>query len=150
MENKKFEVGFTNYKVLKKNNRFHDARKIVIDYIESTLSEYPDSIVKNNILYDIKQYYKYKRDRKTSFITIIGTILIPIELTLITTFLNVDIIKCQILNSFAVKFLSCFFLFVMLSISCSNEYKKYYDQKEYYDFCFNVICEYIEKKNFVL
>lgn len=142
----KYEFGYDEFLVFKEKRHFHAAKRYAIRQIEyMVLSK--SEIEKKRIFYNLKHYYGMKKNKFDKVDTKVSGIMVPLLMGLVATYPTIymavyeriDIIKLLIM--YAV-------LIVIVEVSALKYLNNFTDRKQYYDFYFEVICEYIENEKF--
>lgn len=139
-----YEFGYEEFQVFKRKGIFHAAKRYAIRQIAYIVMN-ESAIEEERILYNLKNYYGLKKNKYDKADTMVSGIMVPLMLGLIATFPTLymyveertNVIKLLILFATQVLFVEFFSLKYLSSRT---------DRKHYYDFYFDVICEYIVNK----
>ncbi|MBS5080663.1 MAG: hypothetical protein E7B11_27975 [Clostridiales bacterium] len=138
----KFEFGASNYYKASEQGKYHELFKVADDKIDKIIKTKQPNISKEEVLYDLRQYYYDKKSEGSAWVTKLSAVLIPLELGLFALTLEISTDSNR-----SVVVILIAFLFLMLTLIGVWVVDRSRRSDQYYEFYYEYICKYIQVRD---
>lgn len=138
----KFEFGASNYYKMSEQGKYHELFKVADDKIDKLMKIKQPNVSKEEILYDLRQYYYDKKSEGGAWVTKLSAVLIPLELGLFALTLEVSTDSNR--NVVFILIALLFLLLTVIGVWVVNRSRR---SDQYYEFYYEYICRYIQVRD---